>query len=534
MNTYHNLLFLTNSLSKLLLQASFQKAYSIYKNQIDLVFLCENGQTKRLIFCTNPSVTCLFLDDDRPTRLTNITYFFEQLHNLNVSYIQTIENERVVSIEFEDGTCLVFKLYGNRPNIYLFNKNDETPSDSFKKEQLSQQKSILLSPKKAKFPDIESVPDHSSPKDVLVGLIPTLNRQYLKAIIQEYRQAPELIELAQQIKSELEQQSAAYNVMNDGSVTSISNRFLPTFEVAKSFEEVNEAIKWSFLNQASTKNFSGQKDQLINIFASSIRKKGASLAQLESPEIAQERANQYESKAHSLMAYGFQLNWAAITSTTVKLPSTEFASELIEIEIDPKLNAVKNAEKLYGKARYNRSRIKDYEAMASNLNSEIAALTAKLADVDGIKDLNGLKDWQKNHKPLIAKLQNSAKQDVAELPFRVIRFQDIEVWVGKNAKSNDELVRAAHKEDIWLHARGVAGSHVLIRMNNQKDFPLKHVIEAVAQVAAFYSKLKGSALVPVSYAKKKFVRKPKGAPPGLVVMDKEETMLVEPKQQLAW
>jgi predicted ribosome quality control (RQC) complex YloA/Tae2 family protein len=101
--------------------------------------------------------------------------------------------------------------------------------------------------------------------------------------------------------------------------------------------------------------------------------------------------------------------------------------------------------------------------------------------------------------------------------------------VGKNAKNNDELtLKFAHKDDLWLHAKGVSGSHVIIKHKAQLAFPAS-VIEYAAQIAAHYSSAAGSSLVPVIYTPKKFVRKPKGANPGQVSVEKEELLLVEPK-----
>lgn len=534
MNTYHNLLFLTKSFEKQLNQASFLRAYSVYKNQIDFTIRCKNGEVKRLIFSTNPNATCLFLDDDRPTRQNNITYFFEQIHHRIISHIQTIENERVVVFHFEEGVSLVFKLYGNKPNVYLFKDNEELAVESFKKEQQGVLKSALTSPKKTIYQDFSRSVDLTNPKEVLTAFIPTLNRAYLKEIVEQFGLTNAFLSIVEDISLYLKAENTAFRVLNDGSVTNLPEKYLTRFDTLKSFSDINEAIKWSFLHQATTKNFTSQKSQLLQLVLSTIKRKIANLSQLESPEIALNRANEYESMAHSLMAYGSTVDWSMLTDSIIELPSTEEMDQTLKVQIDQKLSAIQNAEKLYAKARYNRSRIKEYEELANNLTVEIESLQVKLADLESIQGLTELKDWQKKHKPFLSSLQNTTKQEAMDLPFRVIRVRDIEVWVGKNAKSNDELVRAAHKEDVWFHARGVPGSHVLIRMNNQKSMPNMVVIESVAQLAAYYSKLKGSALVPVSYAKKKFVRKPKNAVPGLVVLDKEETILVAPKKQLSW
>ncbi|MGB0346104.1 MAG: NFACT RNA binding domain-containing protein, partial [Balneolaceae bacterium] len=87
----------------------------------------------------------------------------------------------------------------------------------------------------------------------------------------------------------------------------------------------------------------------------------------------------------------------------------------------------------------------------------------------------------------------------------------------------------SHKEDIWFHARGVSGSHIVIRMNNSKTVPDMSLIEEVASFAAYQSKAKGSKLAPVIYTKRKYVRKPKGSAHGAVFIQKENVVIVEPK-----
>jgi predicted ribosome quality control (RQC) complex YloA/Tae2 family protein len=102
------------------------------------------------------------------------------------------------------------------------------------------------------------------------------------------------------------------------------------------------------------------------------------------------------------------------------------------------------------------------------------------------------------------------------------------IWIGKNARSNDKMLSLAHKDDIWLHAKSVAGSHVIIRA--QQKIPDKAVIEIAASFAAHQSKAKGSEWVPVIYTPKKYVRKAKNSPPGAVIVQKEQVVMVQPME----
>ena len=117
-------------------------------------------------------------------------------------------------------------------------------------------------------------------------------------------------------------------------------------------------------------------------------------------------------------------------------------------------------------------------------------------------------------------------------PFRRFALPGgFEAWVGKNAKGNAELTtRYAQPHDLWLHARGVPGSHVVIRRDSKTVMPDRRAVEMAAALAAYHSNAKTQSLVPVIVTERKYVRPIKGGPPGLVRIDREDVVLVEPKR----
>jgi predicted ribosome quality control (RQC) complex YloA/Tae2 family protein len=101
------------------------------------------------------------------------------------------------------------------------------------------------------------------------------------------------------------------------------------------------------------------------------------------------------------------------------------------------------------------------------------------------------------------------------------------VYVGRNARENDRLTHwFASGSDLWFHARGVPGSHVILRGANRSTPP--RILKKVAAIAAFYSKSRNAELVPVSYTEKRYVRKPRKSPPGTARLDRESTLFVNP------
>jgi len=208
----------------------------------------------------------------------------------------------------------------------------------------------------------------------------------------------------------------------------------------------------------------------------------------------------------------------------VSLPDFYNNNQLIEIKLKQELSPQKNAEVFYRKSKNQQQEIDRLQKAIDEKEAEKQKSEALQAQLNNITSLKELRTLLQTTQPSTAK-----KEKVITLPFHEFVYKDYIIWVGKNAQANDLLtLKHSHKEDLWLHAKDVAGSHVVIKQKSGKPFP-KDVIERAAQLAAYNSKRKSEGLVPVAYTPKKFVRKRKGDPAGMVVVEREEVLLVEPK-----
>jgi predicted ribosome quality control (RQC) complex YloA/Tae2 family protein len=129
--------------------------------------------------------------------------------------------------------------------------------------------------------------------------------------------------------------------------------------------------------------------------------------------------------------------------------------------------------------------------------------------------------------------ERSTTDAPSDRAFRTYRSSGgLEIWVGRGAASNDELTfRAAAPDDVWLHARDAAGAHVVLRWRRPEPPPARDLEEA-ALLAAWHSRARGSALVPVDWTRRKYVRKPRGGAPGLVVVQRCKTVMVRPEGEV--
>jgi predicted ribosome quality control (RQC) complex YloA/Tae2 family protein len=103
--------------------------------------------------------------------------------------------------------------------------------------------------------------------------------------------------------------------------------------------------------------------------------------------------------------------------------------------------------------------------------------------------------------------------------------------VGKNNRQNERLtLKTAHKDDIWLHAQNIPGSHVIIVRNNQ-EIP-DTTLEEAAILAAYFSKAKNSSKVPVDYTERRNVKKQANSKPGMVIYNNFKTITVSPDKEI--
>jgi predicted ribosome quality control (RQC) complex YloA/Tae2 family protein len=236
------------------------------------------------------------------------------------------------------------------------------------------------------------------------------------------------------------------------------------------------------------------------------------------------RADEHELAGHLLMA---QLGAVPPHADRVTLDDL-FEGGTRTLALDPALSPAENAQRYYERARAARRSRETAEERFERSHDESERLRAALTGLEAVQTLGELDAWEGEHAEVIA--TSSPSQQDETLPYRTFDIGGgYEAWVGKGAHQNDRLtLHHARPFDVWLHARGTPGSHVIVRVKGRQDVPPPPVLERAAALAAWYSKQRGSSLVPVIHSPRKHVRKPKGAPPGSVRVLREETLLVAP------
>ncbi len=210
---------------------------------------------------------------------------------------------------------------------------------------------------------------------------------------------------------------------------------------------------------------------------------------------------------------------------------TGFNGETVEISLDPSLSPQDNVQALYREAARSeraRKRLPSLLEEAAKKVEELEILRKAL--VEG----HILPAEVEGRLPGDARVRDPSRGPGEErLPYR--RFQSsggLEIRVGRGGADNDALTfHHARPEDIWLHARDAAGAHVILRWTGQGSPPARDLGEA-AVLAALHSRARHTGMAPVDWTRRKYVRKPRKAPPGLVRPERVQTLFVEPDPDL--
>jgi len=206
------------------------------------------------------------------------------------------------------------------------------------------------------------------------------------------------------------------------------------------------------------------------------------------------------------------------------------SSQTVEIELNPALTPNDNIDAYFKRHRKGREGLALLERRRQISSDELTALEAMQTDLETHFE----SARQKYESDLVSLLPRTAdKQGVTpRLPYRPVTLSTgLTVFVGRDGADNDRTTfEFARPYELWFHTQQCPGSHVVMKYPNKNFEPSKSEIEETAALAAFHSKARHNSLVPVIYAQRKYVRKPRKAKPGLVTVEREKSIMVEPRK----
>lgn len=240
-----------------------------------------------------------------------------------------------------------------------------------------------------------------------------------------------------------------------------------------------------------------------------------------------EKRDKYKVYGELLNAYGYELSGGEKELKCLNY----YTGEDVRIPLDTQLNARENSQKYF--AKYNKLK-RTYEALSDltrETKQEIDHLESISASLDiAVKeeDLVQIKEELMEFGFIKKRPFGSRKPKITSRPYHYLSSDGFHIYVGKNNYQNEEVTfKLAGGGDWWFHAKGIPGSHVVVRTEG-KELPDRTFEEAGA-LAAYYSKGRGNEKVEIDYIQRKHVKKAAGGAPGFVIYHTNYSLMAEPK-----
>ena len=296
----------------------------------------------------------------------------------------------------------------------------------------------------------------------------------------------------------------------------------------KKFTTLSEMLDVFYHTKANRDRVQQQGGQLLHVIRKNLQRNKKKLKKLSNELKATENADEYRIKGEVLTTYLYQIKRGM---TKITLPNFYDNNKEITISLSNQLSPSQNAQKYFKK--YQKLKI-----AVTFVNEQIELTKKEVAYLEEIQtqielatpaDLDDIKTELQQEGYIKKKQQKSKRSSRVKInkPETFIASDGTEILVGKNNLQNEKLtLHTAKKTDIWLHAKNIPGSHVIIKSNNPSDETL---FEA-AMLAAYFSKFRSSANVPIDYVQVKNIRKPNGSKPGFVIYEGQKTLTVTPTE----
>ena len=293
------------------------------------------------------------------------------------------------------------------------------------------------------------------------------------------------------------------------------------------FDTLSQAMDAFFRTRDNLERIHQKSAALHRVLKNNIERCEKKLALQREALLGSQRMDEYRLKGELLTA---NLYLAKKGVKSVQLPNYyEEGMPMLTVELDEKLSPGQNAQKyfkLYQKARNAQTLAAE---QIEKTGAELSYLEGQMDNLSKCTEEAELFELREELEKFGYVKPNRNRRQMKQLPpsrpMKITLDNGRTILVGKNNLQNDKLTFTAQPEEIWLHAKDMPGSHVIIVGENPDDA----TILAAAKIAAAYSRGANSSQVPVDYTLRKYVRKPGGAKPGFVIYTHQHTLYVTPE-----
>ena len=483
-----------------------------------------------------------------PAVPTNFTMMLRKyLESAKLLEIKQLDNDRVVYFEFLTRNELGDKLplllsaeiMGRYSNVILINQSTNKIIDTIKHVGMDQNRYRTLLPgatyrqpptqnKENPFEQesntfeklIQKYPNREVLADSLLKQYQGISRDNALALADKLHTSNNYVQAFNDFLAMTEDPIPTMNGNNFSIFTDNPND--------KKFTTLSEMLDVFYHTKANRDRVQQQGRQLLHVIRKNLQRNKKKLKKLSNELKATENADEYRIKGEVLTTYLYQIKRGM---TKITLPNFYDNNKEITISLSNQLSPSQNAQKYFKKYQKLKNAVTFVNEQIELTKKEVAYLEEIQTQIELATpaDLDDIKTELQQEGYIKKKQQKSKRSSRVKInkPESFIASDGTEILVGKNNLQNEKLtLHTAKKTDIWLHAKNIPGSHVIIKSNNPSDETL---FEA-AMLAAYFSKFRSSTNVPIDYVQVKNIRKPNGSKLGFVIYEGQKTLTVTPTE----
>jgi predicted ribosome quality control (RQC) complex YloA/Tae2 family protein len=522
---------------------------------------------QHLLFSIHPAHARVYLTAERP-ELTKRWHFadFLQKHiqDGKITSIEQVDFDRIIKIHISPQAeilnpapkILIGEFMGKHSNVILVEESTNRILESMKHidETMSRYRQILPGLDYVMPPVSQKLDPFSTDKETFSAVLTSSNGPLWRKLLNNFQGMSPL--LAKEIIARAPDESieSVWNIFvslmdgiqakkfrptvitrdsDGGDVLAVSPIALQQFRDghAISFPTISDALEFFYRHRIAKESFMAEKAAVFQ----ATKKKYEALQQkhesLKRQLEVSESADELKLKGDLLIA-----NLHRIKRGQKEVSLQNFydpdGPEVI-IQLDERLNPSNNAQKYfeeYKKAKRGRDIL---VKLVSKNQTAMDYMRKIIENTEEAESLGALETVRNSleQRGIIKKQKGKERKPREETPlFRRFRSSEgFQIYVGRNDRENEILLKQeSSKNDMWLHAKQIEGSHVIVRNPEKRPDIPKHTLLEAAIIAAFFSKAKHSGLVPVDYTWVKYVNKPRGGKKGFVTYTHEKTLFVSP------
>lgn len=542
---------MVRELNETLAGGRIMKIHQPYPNEIFLV-IRNNRTNYPVLLSAHPSFARAQISRIKyanPQTAPNFAMMLRKhLEGAQLLRVEQVANDRMIKFTTsgrnelgdEEKTSLILEMMGRHSNLFLIDEPTQrildlikhVPADQNRVRTLMPGGTYVMPPKQDVINPYESLDglanlilDNPDVNDLAKGIQTTFqgfardSAQELAAVLQ---QSGDAMKLAQDWFDHFDQPDPRL-ISTEKGVNFTPFEWLTVQGNVLTYPTLSEMLDAYFAEKSERDRVQQQAAIVLRVVRNELKKNKTKIKKQQAELDAADNADEFKVKGELLTTYMHQVERGM---TEIELPNYYDDNKPLKIALSNQIGPSQNAQKYFTKYNKLKTSVKYLNEQIAMAQEEVDYFENLLAQIDiaSPKDIEEIRQELIQEGYMRVQSKKKQKPQVSQ-PEKFYATDGTLIEVGKNNLQNERLsMKTAAKSDIWLHTKDIPGSHVIIHDANPSDDTL---LEG-AMLAAYFSKARDSANVPVDYLPVRRLRKPNGSKPGFVIFEGQTTMAVTP------